>query len=219
MRWWPFLVVVWIHCKVKDPPAISEPWSDSFNRGRLGADYYQTGPGYQVSAGALSARGAHNHPLWLRKKLPRNVRVEFDCWSNDARGDIKIELFGDGYAYDRDGGRYMATGYVLIFGGWSNSKSMIARRDEHASDVVQRLLPKVVRAQRYHWKIERRDRAITWWVDLPHPDSARQSLTDPHTAFLTFDDPHPLEGPGHEYLGFNNWETDTWFDNLVVTPL
>ena len=32
-------------------------------------------------------------------------------------------------------------------------------------------------------------------------------------------DEHPLEGMGHEYFGFNNWETDTWFDNLVITPL
>jgi hypothetical protein len=38
-------------------------------------------------------------------------------------------------------------------------------------------------------------------------------------SFLVYDDPHPLENTGHEYLGFNNWETDTWFDNLVVTPL
>ena len=37
--------------------------------------------------------------------------------------------------------------------------------------------------------------------------------------FLVYDDPHPLEGAGHEYFGFNNWETDTWFDNLVISPL
>jgi len=29
----------------------------------------------------------------------------------------------------------------------------------------------------------------------------------------------PLEGAGHEYFALNNWETDTWFDNLVITPL
>ena len=39
------------------------------------------------------------------------------------------------------------------------------------------------------------------------------------TPFLMLDDPSPLEGAGHEYFAFNNWETDTWFDNLTITPL
>jgi hypothetical protein len=39
------------------------------------------------------------------------------------------------------------------------------------------------------------------------------------TPFLRYEDPRPLENAGHEYLGFNNWETDTWFDNLVIAPL
>ena len=78
--------------------------------------------GYEIANGALSAKGAHNHPLWLRKKLPRDVRIELDCWSNEERGDIKVELFGDGRSFDPDGGAYMATGYELIFGGWFNSQ-------------------------------------------------------------------------------------------------
>ena len=35
-----------------------------------------------------SAKGAKNHPLWLKRKLPRDVRIEFDTWSTDRRGDI-----------------------------------------------------------------------------------------------------------------------------------
>ena len=204
---WPVLILICVGCKVKDPPPVTETWTDTFDRGRFGMDYYKTGRGYELVDGALSAKGAHNHPLWLRKKLPRDVRIEFDAWSNETRGDIKIELFGDGHSYDPDGGAYMATGYELIFGGWYNAKSIIARLDEHGKDVVQRVDPKVIARQHYHWKIERSGPKVTWWID------------DLQTPFLVYDDPHPLEGPGHEYLGFNNWETDTWFDNLVVTPL
>jgi hypothetical protein len=206
MRLWLALICV-VGCKVKDPPPITETWTDTFDRGKPGTDYYKTGKGYDIVDGALSARGAHNHPLWLRKKLTRDVRIELDCWSNEDRGDIKIELFGDGHSYDPDGGRYMASGYEIIFGGWYNSKSIIARMDEHGKDLAERTLPKVVAKQRYHWKIERQGQKVTWWID------------DLQTPFLVYDDPHPLDGPGHEYLGFNNWETDTWFDNLVVTPL
>ncbi|MBA3395169.1 MAG: hypothetical protein H0T89_21150 [Deltaproteobacteria bacterium] len=194
-------------CKVMDPPPIRELWTDAFERDAVGGNYYASGDGYRVANGALGARGAKNHPLWLRRKIPRDVRIELDTWSTDPRGDIKIEVFGDGHSFDPDGGAYLATGYELIFGGWSNSKSIIARLDEHGKDVAQRTQPKVVPNQRYHWKIERKANQLTWYID------------DMETPFLQLVDPRPLEGMGHEYLGFNNWETDTWFDNLVISPL
>lgn len=212
MRWWPLLIIV-AACKVRDPAPVTEPWTDTFDRNRIGADYYVTGKGYAIVDGVLSAHGAHNHPLWLRKKLPHDVRVEFDCWSTEPRGDIKIELFGDGHSYDPDGGAYMASGYEVIFGGWYNQKSIIARMDEHGHDVAARMDVKVVPNQHYHWKLERRGGKLSWWITSPaSPGGAAP-------PFLVYDDPHPLENTGHEYLGFNNWETDTWFDNLVVTPL
>lgn len=193
-------------CKVREQPPIASAWREDFEAG-LGEAFYVTGDGYQVVHGALSAHNAHNHPLWLRKRLPHDVRVEFDAWSTEPRGDIKVEIFGDGHSYDPDGGRYLATGYEVIFGGWYNTKSIIARLDEHGTDMVQRPDPKVIANQHYHWRIERKRSVITWFVD------------DLATPFLRYEDPRPLEGGGHEYLGFNNWETDTWFDNLVITPL
>ncbi|MEO8700048.1 MAG: hypothetical protein ABI867_08385 [Kofleriaceae bacterium] len=194
-------------CKVKEPPASKDPFADNFERDALGQAYYRTGDGYAISGGALSAKGAHNHPLWLTRKLPRDVKIELDAWSTQARGDIKIEVFGDGRSFDPDGGAYMATGYELIFGGWYNTKSVIAKLDEHGNDMATRTDVKVVANKRYHWKIERKGKQVRWFID------------DMASPFLQLDDPTPLEGPGHEYLGFNNWETDTWFDNLVITPL
>jgi Farnesoic acid 0-methyl transferase len=206
MRWLVVLVSL-AACKVKDPPPITDRWTDDFERGGIGGDYYKTGPGYAIQDGALSAHGARNHPLWLRKKLTRDVRIEVDCWSNEPRGDIKVELFGDGKSFDAKGGRYTATGYELIFGGWYNAKSEIARLDEHGKDIAERSDVKVVPKRHYHWKIERVGQTVTWWIDdMAHP-------------FLVWTDPHPLEGTSHEYFAINNWETDTWFDNLVVTPL
>src|SRR6476659_4878725 len=103
MRWSVILLTL-AACKVKDPPPVTAEWKDSFDRGSIGGDYYKTGSGYDIVNGALSAKGAHNHPLWLRKKLPRDVRIEFDAWSNEERGDVKVEVFGDGRSFDPDGG-------------------------------------------------------------------------------------------------------------------
>lgn len=194
-------------CKVNDPPPVSSQWYDGFERTELGTNYKATGDGYELSAGQLSARGAHNHPLWLRKKLPRNARIEFDAWSTEPRGDIKVEVFGDGVSYDPDGGRYTATGYEVIFGGWYNTKSIIARMDEHGTQMAQRADVRVVPGKHYHWRIERQGAVIRWFID---------DMTKP---FLEYTDAQPLELAGHEYFAFNNWETDTWFDNLVITPL
>ena len=205
MRWLAVLVLA--SCKVKEAPPIKEPFADNFERSELGGSFIKTGDGYSIESGALNAKGAHNHPLWLGRRLPRDLKVEFDCWSTSPRGDLKVEVFGDGHSFDPDGGAYTATGYEVIFGGWGNSKSIIARLDEHGNDMVQRTDVRVAANKKYHWRIERKGKSIKWFVD------------DMKTPFLQYDDPRPLEGPGHEYFAFNNWETDTWFDNLVITPL
>ena len=48
---------------------------------------------------------------------------------------------------------------------------------------------------------------LDWYVD------------DMQTPFLSLDDPDPYKGSGHRYFGFNNWQSDAYFDNLVISPL
>jgi len=195
-------------CKVREQPAIESSYTDDFGRTSLGPDWTRTGSGYRIVDGALNARGAHNHPLWLARRLPAgDVQVDLDAWSTSPDGDIKVEIFGDGRSYDPDGNRYTATGYVLCMGGWKNSTSFIARKDEHGGEMVKRAQPKVVPGQRYHWRIVRRRDTIEWFVD------------DMSQPFLRYQDPQPLAGPGNGHFAINNWETDTWFDNLVIRRL
>ena len=40
--------------------------------------------GYSVKEGALNARGAHDHSLWLRRQI---AVIELDAWSNWPDGD------------------------------------------------------------------------------------------------------------------------------------
>ena len=197
-----------VACKVREAPPITDRYADLFDRSSLGPDYHQTGSGFRIVDGALNAKGAHNRPLWLAKKLPgADVQIDLDAWSLSPDGDIKVEVFGDGRSYDADGNRYTATSYILVFGAWKNSRSIITRLDEHGTDQVTRTTPRVEPGKRYHWRIVRRGRVLDWYVD------------DMTTPFLHYDDPTPLVGVGHEYFGFGNWETDTYFDNLVIRRL
>ena len=191
------------------PPAepITAAWSDDFERADVGPDWHATGGSYALVNGALNAVGAHNRPLWLRRALPRDAVIELDAWSTSPDGDIKVELYGDGKSYDPNKGGYTATSYVAVMGGWKNSKSQIARMDEHGKDIVSRAAPKVEPNKKYHWKFVRKGGRLDWFVD------------DMETPFLTLEDPEPLEGAGHQHFAVGNWETDTWFDNLRVTPL
>ena len=189
----------------KPAPAITDSFTDSFERDELGSDYYATSnDAYSLSNGSLRAMGGYNRPLWLRRRLPDAATIEVDAWSQSPAGDIKVEIYGDGKSYDPDKGAYMSTGYVLVMGGWNNSKSLIARLDEHGKDVATRTSPKVEIGRRYHWKIQRNGGRIDWYVD------------DMTVPFLTLEDPTPLTGDGHGYFSFNNWESDVGFDNLVI---
>lgn len=179
-------------------------FSDRFDAPELGPTWKTTGAGARVEGGELVVEGLRNHPVWLTMPLPDDVRVEFDARAATDEGDIKVELAGDGRSFARTAS-YTASGYVIIFGGWSNSLSAIARRDEHGGD--RRTTPslKVEAGKRYHFVITRRDGAIRWELDGQEA--------------LTYDDPDPLTGPAHRHFAFGGWEARVAFDNLEVFGL
>jgi len=188
------------------PVTAAQPFADAFDRPQLGADWWETGGHYKIVDGALSVRGGKNHPLWLRHKLPGDFAVDLETWSNSRDGDIKVELCGDGRSFDPDEGAYKATGYVVIFGGWKNTKSIIARQDEHGREVaVDPTGLKVEPGRHYRFHIERRGNVIDWSID--------------GQPFLRYQDPRPLTGRGHEYFAVSNWEADVYFDNLRISAL
>lgn len=180
-------------------------FQDSFDRAELGSDWLDTSRGhYTLKNGELAARGAHNKPLWLARALPRNARVEFSARSESPAIDIKAEVFGDGRSFAKRAS-YAATSYVIILGGWNNSRSIIARMDEHGKDRRVRTSPKGVTGKRYRFSISRVGTRVNWFLN--------------GERFLELDDPQPLVGTGHDHFAFNNWESEVYFDDLVVYAL
>jgi hypothetical protein len=177
---------------------------DDFERTELGARWLNSGGPYRIADGRLHVAGARNHPLWLREPLPRDLVLELTAESHSPSGDIKFELFGDGESKPQ-ALSYVASGYVFIFGGWHNRRSMIARRDEHGPQVVARSDVRVEPARRYRFRVERQGELLRWFID--------------GELFLSYRDPQPLYGPDNRYFAFNNWETPVAFDDLVIREL
>lgn len=191
-------------CRVKTQP-ITEPFSDDFERAEVGPQWLNTGAEYRVAGGRLNIAGAHNHPLWLRRTLPRDFVVELDAVSTSPDGDLKIELCGDGVSFDPDGNRYDTTGYVLFFGGHRNTNSIIGRLGEHDAQIAaERTDVRVVPNRVYHWTVSKKGGKLDWLID--------------GKPFLSYVDPSPLSGAGHEFFAFNDWETNVFFDNLRIRP-
>ena len=191
-------------CTPQGDPGIGAGFFDDFERSQLGQNYEKTGGNWRIENGQLRVQGARNHPLWLLRTLPSEVRIEFDARSESPEGDIKVEVFGDGTSH-AEVERYEATSYVIIFGGWNNSRNVLARMDEHGDDRVLGRPLEVEPGRTYHFVIERVGGTLSVWVD--------------GRLLVEMDDPQPLRGRGHDHFGFNNWQSQLWFDNLKITPL
>ena len=91
-------VLVCAACLRKKEPVLGDRFEDTFERTTLGSDWKPTGGNFTIQDGVLKAEGCRNHTLWLRRRLPPNVEVTFDTWSDSDEGDIKFEMFGDGHS-------------------------------------------------------------------------------------------------------------------------
>ena len=186
------------------------------DRGNLGPNWVQIKTNaWRIEGGKLCVQNARNHPIWLNRTLPVNARIEFDVTGYTDEGDLKAEVWGDGASYATGTSYTNATSYLAILGGWKNTQHVLARLNEHGTDRKEIRVDKesddprqrpAQKGQTYHFKIERNDgKTVRWSVD--------------GIDFITWNDPAPLAGQGHDHFGFNEWEAKVCFDNVKVTPL
>ncbi|HYV65859.1 MAG TPA: hypothetical protein VE964_06430 [Myxococcales bacterium] len=162
----PFLALLFLvhlpflHAWLRAPAGVTAavPFHDDFDRATLGDAYWSNGGHWRIVRGQVYSPGVGNNPLWLKARLPRDVRIEFDVRSEGADGDVKWEAFGDG--------RNHASGYVFIFGGWHNREVRIAKLDEHAPTEAELRAQLANLAQPYPRQLEGLE-ALWDWVSGP----------------------------------------------------
>jgi len=182
-----------------DGSTLKEPFRESFDRAELGPRYHKTGGTWHIANGALHSDGTsdHNAPLWLDVPLTKNVKVEFTTWSEHPAVDTKVEIFGDGLRHE--------SGYIVILGGWNNQITTIARLDEHEKTRVERRT-KWEQGRHYRWTVQRTDgKTLELFID--------------GEKIIEYKDSDPLTGQRNNKLGFTNWESRPYYDDLVITPL
>ena len=197
-----------------DPP-LTEPFEDTFDREDIGANWRVRSDQWRISHGRLCVSQARNQGIWLARKLPVNASIEFDAAALSAEGDIKVELWGNGVS-GAHGAKYDdATSYLAIYGGWKNTRHVLAKGDEHGvdrkaidtnaegSDDSQR---PVTAGRTYHMQVKRTDGHTLVW-------------TANGVLVHSWNDPSPWSGTGHDHVGFANWQSPVCFDNLKVIPL
>jgi hypothetical protein len=177
-------------------PTATVPFSDDFERSSLGENWSHYGGDWVIDKGNVYSIYAINIPLFLNAELPADVVVEVDVKSETGDVDSKIELMADGKRHE--------SGYIFILGGWNNSLSCIARMDEHGKDRKVKQPTGVNGNKWYRWRVEKKGGDIKWLID--------------GQPYIAITDEHPLDGPGHNRLAFNNWQNKIRFDNLKIWP-
>lgn len=205
-------------------PTVSVPYRQSFDA-PLGPEWQGPTTRWRVVDGRLFNDGSHNVPLWLSLALPDDVAISFTAASHSAAVDFKVELFGNGRDHE--------SGYIVVFGGWNNTTSLIARRDEHgprrSPERTQALVEAVTRdaiaagreggnrretvarstklevGRAYRVRLERRGGWLKAFLD--------------DELLLEYFDPAPLGGAGQDRFAFSNWASVVTFDELVIEAL
>jgi hypothetical protein len=228
------------------PTTTTVPFADDFNRDDVGPNYWSTGGDWRIEGGELHAPGTRNNPLWLQAALPHDVAIDFDVRRVSAEGELKFDLFGDGFN--------LYSGYEFVMGAGNNQITSISRLATFggmgggqaagvvfnaqgvgvpgpASDTAQNAINGRSIADLYanhtlgpssQWRVQRNDLRVQqnapYHMHLERRGGDLKWYANDQLV-LELNDPAPLAGKGHDRFAFSAWEGDLFFDNLAIRPL
>lgn len=199
----------------KDKEAPVPVFTDDFERSSLGSEWFATSEAWKIENGRVCATDARNHPLWLKRKIPVNARVEVEAVALSPEGDLKIEVWGDGRSFAEGTSYSDATSYLFVFGGWKNTLHVLARLDEHDGERLE--IPIVAGSE--DEQAQPAQPGQTYRLSVERKNGATVTFAVNGARYFEYTDEQPLAGTNHDHFAFNAWSAPVCFDNLTITPL
>jgi hypothetical protein len=172
-------------------PPLEVPFTDNFEDPTLSA-WAGDSSAFRSERAGMVIESAEGRAVWLRRRLPRDVAIEFDLVTPPDREAGGIEFYLHAPATNQRTG-----GYVFLLGGYSNHWSVLGRQsddrappnssisfppnssweshprgfrmmcgeDRYLLDENHAVLPVVDRGKTYRMRIGRSDRRLLWEID------------------------------------------------------
>jgi len=173
---------------------------EDFSNPDIGARWEVMGAHHEIVDGELRLWGGELHLLLLKRDLPEDIRLEFECridgaYLNDV-GCLLSAIRSDN-AWETS-----VSGYAFKYGAYTNTLNVLTRLDrrlwaEPASPLVS--------GKTYRVRVERIGGRLTMWVN--------------NQEICSVVDPDPLSGSSRTTAGILGWIADTRYRNIRIYSL
>ena len=173
---------------------------DDFSQAGSLAHWEPRGCACEIVDGALRMYGGELQMLLLKRDMPGDVRIEFECRQEGAYlNDIACILGAIRAKTDWD---TSVSGYAVKYGAYTNTLNVITRCDKRIwSDQASPL----VSGKRYSVRVERVGARLRWVVN--------------NREICSIVDPDPLVGANRTVVGLLGWVADTRVSRIRVYSL
>ncbi len=176
---------------VVDEDFMGENWRDRWE---------VVGGQVESKAGELRLHGGEPQLLLLKRDVPGDVRIEFDC----RQEGLYLNTVGCFCSSVRSANRkeIPSSGYELKYGAYENTMNVLMRSDKKVWS--QRAAP-LTRGEEYHVRAERVGSRLRMLVN--------------DAEVFRFVDPDPLSGADRTAVGILGWMADTVFTQIRIYSL
>ncbi|MFH0880208.1 MAG: protein kinase [Lentisphaerota bacterium] len=155
---------------------------------------------YEIRPGEFHLHGGEPQMLLLRRELPGDVRIEFDCVLDDTYlNDVACILNAIRLPSATD---TFFSGYQFKYGASNNSLDVLVRLGKNVWTWAESPLE---RGRHYHVAAERVGSRLTWVVN--------------NVELMNYIDHNPLSGADRTLAGVTGWVTHTIFKRIRVFTL
>ena len=173
---------------------------EDFTQPDFTARWEVIGGQYELKPGELKITGGDPQVLLLKKDVPGDVRIEFEC-SQDSVYLNDISCFMSATCSE-NGRDVPPSGYEFKFGGYDNSQNLLLRTDQKMA--TQSVSP-ISRGKKYKVRAER--------------VGSKMRLSVNNEEIFRVTDRDPLSGADRGAVGVHGWMAETRYTRIRVYQL